>query len=665
MMDTAQYLDMFLDESREYVQTMNDGLLILEKQPEDTGVVQEIFRAAHTLKGMSATMGFSNMAELTHQLENVLDAVRNGGLAVTSEVVDVLLEGADELEAVVDDIAAGGNDSRDIEMIVSNIQKCLGKTDDAELAPTHGSFQLNEYEKTVITQAREQGLPAFRIRVVLRSDCLLKAARVFMVFEVLESVGEVIQSLPSVEELEKEAFEREFSVVLISKEKQEILRKCILKVSEGETVDVEEINGDFQESRESTPIQKIPKNDSATSPNLRQGSKTIRVNVERLDKLMNLFEEFVIDRARLVRISEQMQNNDLTKTVERITRTSADMREMIISLRMVPIEQVFRRFPKMVRDLARSLNKNVRLNISGGETELDRTVIDEIGDPLVHLLRNSLDHGIESPEIREANGKPHEGIVDLKAYYSGNHVFIEITDDGAGINRKAVLDKALTKSVITETEAEKLTDKEVYELLFSSGFSTAETISDISGRGVGLDVVKNKIESLGGRVEVDSTPGKGTTFTIRLPLTLSIIMAMMVESGQEIYAIPLSSIIEVARVPGEDILTLHKQQMIDFRGKMVPLVWLREMFAVPERKNEKRSYFAVIIQKGDKLAGLIVDSLIGYQEIVLKSLGNYLTDIFGISGATILGDGQVALVIDCNSLFQKTPFQALYNGDVG
>jgi two-component system chemotaxis sensor kinase CheA len=249
MMDTAQYLDMFLDESREYVQTMNDGLLILEKQPEDTGVVQEIFRAAHTLKGMSATMGFSNMAELTHQLENVLDAVRNGGLAVTSEVVDVLLEGADELEAVVDDIAAGGNDSRDIEMIVSNIQKCLGKTDDAELAPTHGSFQLNEYEKTVITQAREQGLPAFRIRVVLRSDCLLKAARVFMVFEVLESVGEVIQSLPSVEELEKEAFEREFSVVLISKEKQEILRKCILKVSEGETVDVEEINGDFQESR--------------------------------------------------------------------------------------------------------------------------------------------------------------------------------------------------------------------------------------------------------------------------------------------------------------------------------------------------------------------------------------------------------------------------------
>lgn len=651
-MDTTQYLDMFLDESREHVQKMNDGLLILEKHPQDAGVVNEIFRAAHTLKGMSATMGFSDMAELTHQLENVLDAVRNEQLAATSEVIDVLFEGAGELEAIVDDIAAGGNGIRDIEPIVFHIKKWLGKTDDTELALIHKSPQLNEYEKTVITQAREQGFTAFRIRVVLRADCLLKGARVFMVFEVLESVGEVIQSLPSVEELEKEAFDREFSVVLVSEEKEEIIRERILKVSEVETAEVEEIDRDFQGNRESE--QKKLKDKSTASPDLRHGTKTIRVNVERLDKLMNLFEEFVIDRARLERISEQTENNDLTETVERIARISADMREMIISLRMVPIEQVFRRFPKMVRDLARSLNKNVRLNISGEETELDRTVIDEIGDPLVHLLRNSLDHGIESPEEREANGKPGEGTIDLKAYYSGNHVFIEITDDGAGINREAVLNKALAKGVITETESERLTDKEVYELLFASGFSTAETVSDISGRGVGLDVVKNKIESLGGQVEVDSTQGRGTTFTIRLPLTLSIITAMLVETGQEIYAIPLSSITEVTRVSGKDIFNLHKQWMIDFRGKMVPLVSVREVFAVPGKKKESEYYSVVIIQKGDKLAGLIVDSLIGYQEIVLKSLGNYLTDIFGISGATILGDGQVALVIDCNSLFERS-----------
>lgn len=652
-LETDQYLDVFLDESREHLQAINDGLLALEGQPDDLSVVQEIFRGAHTLKGMSATMGFSDMAELTHKLENVLDSVRNEELAVSSEGIDILLRGADELEAMTDDIAEGGDGKRDISAVVSGLKKLLNEEDPEPGAAlqAQGPLVLNQYEKAVLEQSREQGFSAFQIRVVLREDCLLKAARAFMVFEVLENAGEIIQSVPAVEKLEEEAFDHEFSVILVSREPQDELKERILKVSEIQQVEIGEVSDDEkaappqeQEKKEET------KKAEGKRPARRQTSKTIRVNIERLDRLMNLFEEFVIDKGRLQRISRETNHKELTETVERMSRISGDMQEMILTLRMVPIEQVFGRFPKMVRDLARDLNKNVQLRMSGTETELDRTVVDEIGDPLVHLLRNSLDHGIESPELRESSGKPREGTVDLKAYYSGNHVLIEIQDDGAGINREGVLKKALENRVVTEAEAERLSDREVYELLFSSGFSTAETISDISGRGVGLDVVKNKIESLGGRVEVDSEPGKGTTFMIQLPLTLSIIAAMLIEAGSETYAIPLSSIVEIAVIPKEDVQTAHNQKMIDFRGKMVPLLSLRDVFEVSGGDSESRFCSVVIIRKGDKLAGLVVDAFIGHQEIVLKPLGNYFNEIFGVSGATILGDGKVALVIDCNTL---------------
>lgn len=653
-METDQYLDLFLDESREHLQNMNDGLLALEQQPDDLSVVQEIFRGAHTLKGMSATMGFSDMAELTHKLENVLDAVRNEELAVTSESIDILLKGADELEAMTDDIAEGGKGTRDVASIVADLKRLLDEEEEdmpgarqaADNAP-----QLNEYEKTILEQSGEQGYSAFQVQVVLREDCLLKAARVFMVFEVLEGAGEIIQSVPAVEKLEEEAFDSEFSVVLVSQEKGEIIKDRVLKVSEIESAVVEAINTNFEEQTKLPSEQKKPIEQGKDRPTgRRQATKTIRVNIERLDRLMNLFEELVIDKGRLERISHEMRNTELVETVERISRVSGDMQEMILTLRMVPVEQVFGRFPKMVRDLARDLNKEVQLRMTGADTELDRTVVDEIGDPLVHLLRNCMDHGIESPELREAAGKPREGTVELKAYYSGNHVLIEIEDDGAGINREGVLKKALENRVVTESEADKMSDREVYELLFNSGFSTAETISDISGRGVGLDVVKNKIESLGGRVEVDSEPGKGTTFTIQLPLTLSIMASMLIEAGPETYAIPLSSIVEIAVITKEEILAPHNQQMIDFRGKMVPLISLRDVFDVPDSGKNQDSYPIVLIRKGDKLAGLIVDAFIGHQEIVLKPLGNYFTHIFGISGATILGDGEVALIIDCNTL---------------
>ncbi|MGW9607524.1 chemotaxis protein CheA, partial [Heyndrickxia sporothermodurans] len=389
------------------------------------------------------------------------------------------------------------------------------------------------------------------------------------------------------------------------------------------------------------------KGNSTTSQN-----KTIRVNIERLDILMNLFEELVIDRGRLEQISKELHHSELDETVERMTRISSDLQNIILNMRMVPVETVFNRFPRMVRQLARDLHKSINLEVIGAETELDRTVIDEIGDPLVHLLRNAIDHGIETPEKRRSQGKPEEGTIKLKAYHSGNHVFIEIEDDGAGINREKVLNKALSKGIISEDEASSLTDKQVFELILASGFSTADTISDISGRGVGLDVVKATIESLGGVINIESTEGQGSVFIIQLPLTLSIISAMLVELGNEKYAVPLSSIIETAIIKKSDILNAHNQKVIDFRGNIVPLVFLNEVFSVPVEIEENDYLSVVIVRKGSKMAALVVDSFIGQQEIVLKSLGNYLTNVFAISGATILGDGQVALIIDCNALIK-------------
>ncbi|MDF9762380.1 chemotaxis protein histidine kinase CheA [Peribacillus simplex] len=379
-------------------------------------------------------------------------------------------------------------------------------------------------------------------------------------------------------------------------------------------------------------------------------SKTIRVNIERLDILMNLFEELVIDRGRLDQISSDLDNQELHETVERMSRITSDLQTIVLNMRMVPVETVFNRFPKMVRQLARDLNKKVDLEIIGAETELDRTVIDEIGDPLVHLLRNAMDHGVETPAERLAKGKNEEGKILLKAYHSGNHVFIEIDDDGAGINKERVLNKALSNGILTKETAATLTDKQIYELIFASGFSTAETISDVSGRGVGLDVVKNTIESLGGSVTIDSRENEGSIFLIQLPLTLSIISVMLVAIQNEKYAIPLSSIIETAIIKKEDIMNAHNQQVIDFRGKVLPLLFLKDIFEVPISQEEEEFLSVVIGRKGDKLAGLVVDSFIGQLEIVLKSLGNYLTSAFAISGATILGDGQVALIIDCNTL---------------
>ncbi|MDA5107361.1 chemotaxis protein CheA [Brevibacillus thermoruber] len=684
-MDMNQYLDMFIEESKEHLQAINANLLLLENDPENIQIVNEIFRSAHTLKGMSATMGFEDMASLTHETENVLDMIRNHKLTITGDIMDVIFQSVDLIEGMVMNIVEGGDGSADVSALVKKLRAIVAGDFSAvqtaaaaeaaveapagkETAGSERQHNLDEFALTVLKQSKEAGHNLFWIKVTLDEGCVLKAARAYMVFDQLESMGDVIKSTPAVEEIENERFDRSFELVYVTMQPADKIRQTIANISEIREVELEPLQlkepaakaeQEVKQAKEQAAASAAPaveKKPEAPAGGLKKVStagKTIRVDIERLDVLMNLFSELVIDRGRLEQLAREIGKSELQETVEHMSRISGDLQNIILTMRMVPVEQVFNRFPRMIRDLAKDLNKKVNLEIFGAETELDRTVIDEIGDPLVHLLRNSLDHGIESPAERKKAGKPEEGTIFLRAYHSGNHVFIEVKDDGAGINKEKVLKKAIERGIVNPANADSMTDKQIYELLFASGLSTAEVISDISGRGVGLDVVKSKIESLGGSVSVDSVRGQGTTFLIQLPLTLSIISAMLVQVQNEKYAVPLSSIIETAVFRKDQIMMAHRQQVIDFRGRVVPLVSLQDIFQVPDAGVGSDDEVAVVIvRKGEKMAGLVVDSFIGQQEIVLKSLGKYLVNVFAISGATILGDGQVALIIDCNALIK-------------
>jgi two-component system chemotaxis sensor kinase CheA len=667
--ETADYLDVFIDESNEHIKVLYDQLMQLENNAQDSGIIDEIFRAAHTLKGMSATMGYSDLANLTHRMENIFDGIKYDRITVNTVMLDVMFKAVDHLNEMMEDISSGGKGEKNIGQVVSLLgsiengeqvtafpENNKAKEDVSKLGP---GFALDEFELSILNEAIERGYANFEITITLREDCLLKGARVFMVFEVLEELGEVIKSVPSVSDLEEENFDKSFSLIFVSRTNKEEIKEKINKVSELESIVVHAFSIDHYNKEQENKIQPETKSNEAQPKSKANGSvktnkkKTIRVNIDRLDILMNLFEELVIDKGRLEQISNELNHKNLQDTVEHMSRVSSDLQDIIFTMRMVPIDHVFNRFPRMIRQLARDLHKNVAIDITGEDTELDRTVIDEIGDPLVHLIRNAIDHGIEQPEERAAKGKPEQGIIKLEAYHSGNHVFIQISDDGAGINKEKVLKKAITNGVINQEQSLLLNDSQVFELIMESGFSTAEAVSDISGRGVGLDVVKTTIESLGGSITIDAQSDKGSVFTIQLPLTLTIVSVLLIELQKEKYAVPLSNIIETAIVHKDQIKSLHTKKVIDFRGNIVPLVFLNDIFSVSESEPASNDYVSiVIVKKRDKLTGLIVDSFIGQQEIVLKSLGNYLNQTFAISGATILGDGEVALVIDSNALIK-------------
>jgi two-component system, chemotaxis family, sensor kinase CheA len=669
-MDLSNYIEMFIEESKEHLQAINDELLKLELEPDNIVIVNEIFRSAHTLKGMAGSMGFEDLASLTHQMENVLDLLRNSKLKVTSQIMDVIFNCVDLIEKMVDSIEQGGDGKANVTEVVFQLKKIQDPSLAFDVSQTSAFMEtaaagvaelvLDEFQNSLVKEAKKSGINVYQITVTIDEQCVMKSIRAYLVFQTAEELGEIIQTFPSVEQIEQDDFGQTFSILMLSDRDSQDVRNKLMNVSEIKEVIVSD---GITSQTDSISLAEVNAQEIVGTPEKReqedsnvkkkQRTKSIRVDIDKLDHLMNLFSELIIDRGRLEQIARNSQLLELSETVEHMTRISTDLQGVILNMRMVQIDQVFNRFPRMIRDLAKELNKKINLIVEGEETELDRTVIDEIGDPLVHLLRNALDHGLETTEERIASNKPEEGKVFLKAYHSGNHVFIEVADDGKGINRDKVLNKAIERNVVTKEESESLSDQQVYSLLFSSGFSTADKISDISGRGVGLDVVKTKIESLGGLITIDSTPGQGSTFRIQLPLTLSIIFAMLVQVQEETYAIPFNSIIEITSELPENVSMLHGQNVIQFRGHVVPLVFLNKELDVPQRKTkvEQEELFIVIVGKGNKIKGLVVDSVLGQQEIVLKSLGEYLTNLFAISGATILGNGEVSLIIDPNQFF--------------
>lgn len=662
-MDTSQYLNVFIEETKEHLQDLNECLLQLENSPDNIGILNEIFRLAHTLKGMSGTMGFKGMAGLTHGMENVLDALRNKEVSINTKLIDLLFKSLDALEIYLNNVIETGNEGyNDFGEITEELKKIVNEGSHYEARELH----LNVYEKNLINKAFALKMNVFQITVVLNSGCLLKSARAFVVFQALERLGEIIKSEPAVEDIEDEKFDFQFTVIVITKADEDAVKKELDSISELDEIIViplskeserETEGGKSEEPEHSEANAGKPEDDGSEidQSNNYKGAKlkvgkTVRVEIGRLDILLNLVSELIIQKTRLRGLSLSKNSQDYIETIEYLERITSNLHDAVMKVRMVPIGTVFNRFPRMVRDISRKLGKEVVLTMSGEETELDRTVIDEIGDPLIHLLRNSIDHGIEPSEKRIQLGKPKVASINLSAYQDGNNVVIEVEDDGQGIDIKNAKNKALEKGLIKKDAIDNISEKEVIDLLFQPSLSTTEVVSDISGRGVGLDVVKTKIESLGGIVEVKTEFGKGSRFTIKLPLTLAIIQALLVQTGKEKYAIQLSSIQQIITLSPRDIKLVQEQEVILLRNNMIPIIRLDEVLKVPKEESDRQKLTIVIVKNGDKLTGLLVDKIIGQQEIVQKPLGKLLSGIRTITSATILGDGNVALILDVNAL---------------
>ncbi|MDI9480935.1 MAG: chemotaxis protein CheA [Bacillota bacterium] len=666
-MDMTQYLDVFLEECKEHLGNLNQQLLVLEKNPGDLAALNEIFRAAHTLKGMSSTMGYEDLADLTHHMEDVLSDLKEGQLQADSYVVDTLFQCLDRAQLIIDQIESSGTadyDNQDLIEILSKIKD--GHYSDAipvseerpqlnvknELEASF-DFALNAYDLTVLKEAVLKEYHIIALRIAVDPGSLMKSVRAFMVFKALEDDCEVLKSIPAVPELEDGKFDQTFDLIVITQLPVDVIIDRLEHISEVRVDSYQVLDVDQLTVSRPKEVEIQTKDQSEETTDIKKSHKTkqtVRVDIDRLDNLMNLVGELVMHKGRLGQIATSRKIVELNETMEQIDRISTDLQSVVMKVRMVAIEQVFNRFPRMVRDLAKELNKEVEFLLEGKETELDRTVIDEIGDPLIHLLRNAIDHGIEAPAVRAQNGKPRLGTIILRARHEGNNVYIEVEDDGAGIQTDRIRQKAIDRGLIGSKEAEEMTNEEAIELLFSPGFSTAENVTDISGRGVGLDVVKSKIESLNGEMQVESKPGEGTRFKIKLPLTLAIIQALMVSVRDEIYAIPLSSVNETTILLQEEIKMIQNQEVMVLRGNVLPLYRLDNLLEVPGESQSEELY-VVVVRKGDKQVGLVVDTLIGQQEIVIKSLGKVLAGIPGIAGAIVAGDGNVRLILDISTLF--------------
>lgn len=708
-MDISQYKDLFITEAQEHLDALNKFLLQLENDPTNLDVVTEIFRSAHTLKGMSATMGYDQLTELAHEMENLLEHLRTGDLPVTGAVVDTLFSCFDTLGAIINAIAEDRPEEIDFSGLVSEM-RVVTEGYAAEEAPAPAAVPeaprrppeepAAPAERAVMEEPEEEarplaappeaaapepeeeeagpagpapaepragepgglevdtqdlrkygaisGMRVLRLTVELDRECLLKSVRVFMVFKKLAQLGEVLGSLPPVEALEDEKFETTFQVAIATPEASERVEKALLAIAEIADVEVETIH----EAEEAAGLQEGSPAPVAKAAPMTVARKTqsVRVNIARLDTLMNLVGELVINKTRLAQIAGGFDIPELREALDQTSRLTAELQDEVMKTRMVPVEHVFNRFPRMVRDLARNQGKEIDFLVEGKEIELDRTILDEISDPLIHMIRNAVDHGIALPQKRSDQGKPARGTVKLSAYRDRNYVAIEVEDDGEGIQPERVFDKALAKGLISEEERRGLTPDDVLRVLCLPGFSTSEQISGVSGRGVGMDAVKSKAEALGGFVLIDSAPGHGTRITLKLPLTLAIVQALMVEVSGETYAVPLGTVRETHVINPEEIKTVQAHEAIFLRDETIPLLRLDRLLECERQLNGSEPFPVVITEIGTRLIGLGVHSLIGQQEIVISTLDKFLKRVEGFAGATILGSGRVALILDIPSL---------------
>lgn len=674
--DMSTYLGAFLDEVDEQLQILEEEVLNLEQDCDNPETIQKIFRVAHTLKGSSAAMGMDQMKELTHRVENVFESIRNRQLKVNTQIINLIFDSIDKIKLLKEAILDGTLDSVNVSVLIGQLEACKNieeeEEKDSSTPPIHEvvlfpEVILDTYQKNMVEKAFDLGMNVMAVYVSLNEQTLLKSVRAFLVDNNLKEVGEVIASFPPSEVIEdEEKFAGDVVYILVTDSKSPEVLSAVNSVSDIKNGEVsvitpENLEGYCSEKKVEVVENISPKENTSSSkskPKV-QVQQTVRVDVERLESLLNLVGELVISQTRLTdvrsRFSERYSNDpemeEFQMVENHIGQIVSELHEGMMKTRMLPIEQLFNRFPRMVRDITQLVNKDVNFVMEGKETELDRNLIEEIADPIIHLLRNSLDHGIESPEERERLGKPRQGTVRLKAAHEENHVVIRISDDGKGMDAEKLKQSAIKKGQLTEDEASRMTEKEAVFLIFKSGVSTADKITDISGRGVGMDIVRSDIEQLNGLIDIDTKLGIGTTFTIKLPLTLAIIRSLLVQMGEKQFAIPLANVQEIIRLSPEEVKTIQNQEVGLVRGHTLPLIRLHKRFNTSEENifNKKR-LLVVVVGLAEKRVGIVIDQTLGNQEIVIRSLGKYIGTQKYIAGATIKGDGQVALILDVGSI---------------
>ncbi len=629
MSDNSKYMKAFIAEAEENLQDMNRALLELEKDPGIRELLDEMFRHAHTIKGGAASMEYKDISELAHEMETLMDRLRSQNIAPDSSVIDILFETFDLLETLVDGVAKQ-------------------EEKEVEITPLTDRLKTISLAEPPLKPGTAEGVPApvepgkdaqgkknfnIEIKVKLKDDCVFKSVRAFMVLKNLGKIGEIVGTVPEARDIEDEKFDRSFTVFLTTKENEENIGKAVKAVSEVDSVDILTVG---------RPAIKVP--------SLSATAQSVRVDIGHLDKLMNLVGELVIDKIRLIRIGSIHEIPELTETITHIDRLITDVQDEVMQARLVPVDMIFNRFPRMVRDLARKENKKIDLIIEGTEIEVDRTILDKISDPLIHLLRNAVDHGIESVAERKKAGKPETGSIKLTASREKEHVVIKVLDDGMGIDADRIFDMAIKKGFVTSEEGVKLNDKEKLMLICTPGLSTQEEATDVSGRGVGMDVVKTAMESLGGMLTINSEKGAGTKTVLKLPLTMAIARGLLIMVREETFIVPLANVQEIVSIQAHNVKTIKGEEAILLRGEVVPLIRLGRTMGLDPKEESKSEFDALVVEVGGKRGGLVVDRLLGQQEIVIKSLDGYLKGVKGYAGATILGDGKVAFILDVPSL---------------